>query len=86
MVQSSIFSQISLQFSIVVIRLSSSEVASEEIISASIFRPRHTVMQGKGFLFSLYYGILWMKMSQNVPCLSTPWLRETKLSENPWRN
>ena len=80
MVQSSIFSQISLQFSIVVIRLSSSEVASEEIISASIFRPRHTVMQGKGFLFSLlYYGILWMKMSQNVPCLSTPWAMETKL-------
>ena len=50
MVQSNIIWQSYLQFSIIVIRMYTSEVASEEIISASILRPRHAVMQGKGLL------------------------------------
>ena len=50
MVPSNILWQSYLQFTIIVIRMYNSEVVSEEIISASILRPRHAVKQGKGVL------------------------------------
>ena len=50
MVPSNILWQSYLQFTIIVIRMYNSEVVSEEIISASILRPRHAVMQGKVLL------------------------------------
>ena len=55
MVQSNILWQSYLQFSIIVIRMYTSDVASEEIISASILRPRHAVMQGKGLLLFMTF-------------------------------